>query len=216
MHYIQAHILDKLASSKTLRNKDMRPPNVESNLYQYHLMQLQKQNFIKKTEGVYTLSNNGLAYADIFSNKLKKQRPQPKIVSILFVYNDKEQLILRHKQRQPFIDTYGLVVGKMHQNEDIETAALREYKEKVSSTTKPIELNYFGTAHITIKQNGCTVSEFIGLMQTVKAGTGAIDNKYSAFYGRDDLKNIDLMPSVKELIEAYFERRNFIEQTIDI
>jgi hypothetical protein len=216
MHYIQSYILDKLASSRMLRNKDMRPPQVESNLYQYHLLQLQKLKFIKKIDGGYTLSKNGLAYADMFSNQLKKQRPQPKIVNVLFVTNDKRQLLLRHKQRQPFIETYGLVVGKIHQNEDIRTAALREFKEKVSSEDKPSELSYFGTAHITIKQNGCTISEYIGLMQSVKVDRVVVDNENSAFYSFGAIKTMNLMPSVIELIGAYKNHEIFLEKTIEI
>ena len=61
MHYIQTHILDQLIHTQVLRNRDMRPANIESNLYQYHLLQLQKLGFVEKIENGYTLTGPGLA-----------------------------------------------------------------------------------------------------------------------------------------------------------
>lgn len=63
MHYIKQYILDKLVFAEYLRNRDMRPPGVESNLYQYHLKELLKDGYIKKLETGYTLSKKGLQYA---------------------------------------------------------------------------------------------------------------------------------------------------------
>lgn len=214
MHYIQSHILDKLVYANYLRNRDMRPPNVESNLYQYHLLQLQREGYVEKDEQGYKLSARGLAYADRHSTTLKKTRSQPKLITVLFVVNDKEQILLHPKHRQPFKDTLSLPSGKIHLDETVFEAAQREFKEKVNDNFKIEKLEHIGTAHYTITQDDFVVSDYVALL--IKVSVGDYEkSEVSDFY---DIKDIQgkLTPSVSELINAYQTRAVFSEATISM
>ncbi len=213
MHFIQTHILDKLICTKVLRNRDMRPPNVESNLYQYHLLQLQKDGFVDKVEGGYTLTGPGLAYADRHSTSLKKTRKQPKVITTVFISNHRGELLLVPKKRQPFMGVMNLPSGKIHLEETIEEAAKREIQEKVSPDAIVTNLKHFGAAHMTIKQNGFVISDYISLLLTCDI-QGHNENS-GMFVKLSEIYSIDLVPSVKELIEAYENKSVFTENIIE-
>ena len=216
MHYIQAHILDKLVYANYLRNRDMRPPNVESNLYQYHLLQLQKEGFVDKTEHGYCLSARGLAYADRHSTALKKTRSQPKLITVLFVVNDKGHILLRPKQRQPFKETLSLPSGKIHLDETIFEAAQREFREKVNDHFIINNLEHIGTAHFTIRQDEFVISDYIALLITVRV-TDIDVSEIASFYDIDTLLTANnLTPGVAELLHAYRTNAVFSEATIDM
>lgn len=216
MHYIQSHILDKLVYANYLRNRDMRPPNVESNLYQYHLLQLQREGFVDKTERGYCLSARGLAYADRHSTALKKTRTQPKLITVLFVVNDKGEILLRPKQRQPFKDTLSLPSGKIHLDETIFEAAQREFREKVNEHTEISNLEHIGTAHYTVRQGEFVISDYIALLVAIRVADIDV-SEIASFYAIDELlASTGLTPSVPELLEAYRSKAVFSEATIDI
>lgn len=214
MHYIQAYILDTLTRTKILRNKDMRPPKVESNLYQYHLLQLQKEGYVKKLDSKYTLSKRGLAYASKHSSTLKKERPQPQVLTILFVTNPKGQLFVRTKQRQPFIGMQGLVLGKVHIGESVNDAVVREYQERVSDDVNNIEFEIFGTAHIVVKQDDCIISDYIGLLASVNSQNNRTCSN-GVFYSLDAISSLNLAPGVSNLINAYINKATFTEAILN-
>lgn len=214
MHYIQQYILDKLVYAEFLRNRDMRPPHVESNLYQYHLVQLQKDGYIRKQDKAYTLTEHGLAYADTHSTTLKKARPQPKVVTILFVTNSQGQILIRTKQRQPFIGQLGLVFGKMHKNETIHEAASREFIEKVNDSVDGLRFKQCGVAHFVITSGVCVISDFIGILLTTNVSDDIAIKPFAQFYDPADLPAEKLSPSTAELLTAFQEQQQFLEHTI--
>ena len=66
-HHVQKHIMNVLTYIKFARFRDLRPPNIETNLYSYRLRKLQKSGWVIKTEKGYTLSSKGLIYVDRIS-----------------------------------------------------------------------------------------------------------------------------------------------------
>lgn len=215
MHYIQLHILDKLVKSRFLKNKDMRPNHVESNLYQYHLARLIKQGFLKKTEQGYTLRSKGLNYAARHSIHLKKKRVQPVILTLLFITDNKGRLVLRQKQRQPFIGQYSLIMGKLHTNETLADSASREFFEKISEKECP-KFEYLGTAHLNISQEGCNITESIILMMSGQFSADTDLKDEAMPLNLNEINNWDLSPGTKELIEAYLNKQKFVEINIDL
>lgn len=215
MHYIQSYILDKLVYADYLRNRDMRPPNVESNLYQYHLLQLQKEGFVEKTENGYRLSARGLAYADRHSTTLKKTRSQPKLITVLFVVNDKNEIFLQPKLRQPFKDSLSLPSGKIHLDETIFEAAQRELHEKVDKHLTIDNLEHIGSAHFTVKQSGFVISDYIALLIKVPLNNQnkLTDNYY---FDLESLPEKQLTPGVSRLVKAYNNKSIFSEAVIEI
>ena len=192
----------------------MRPANVESNLYQYHLLQLQKQGFIIKQDNVYMLTGRGLSYADRHSTTLKKTRSQPKLITVLFLANNDGELLLVPKVRQPFMDTLNLPSGKIHLEETIAEAAAREFEEKLPHSIELNSLDHFGVSHITIKQDDFVVSDYIALLMR---GTIDITGELppgSMLVNPVATQGLKLMPSVSELLEAYLSQCVFSENVV--
>ncbi|MBP9738313.1 NUDIX domain-containing protein [Candidatus Saccharibacteria bacterium] len=199
MHYIQKYILDKLISSAYLRNRDMRPPHTESNLYQYHLKRLIDSGFIQKQGSEYTLSTKGLQYADRHSSELKDERSQPKLVTILLLENEAGEVLLIPRKKQPFIGMYNLPSGKIHEGESLLEAGHRELAEKVG-IEGGIELRPAGTVHLAISDGSETISEFYGFVLT--GVFGQHHNAIGRFFSRDGSIDEQLMPGVKQILQT--------------
>lgn len=214
MHYIQTHILDKLIHAEELRNRDMRPPNIDSNLYQYHLMRLQKEGYVTKEDIYYKLSGRGLAYADGHSTTLRKTRSQPKLITVVFLHNQNDEVLLVPRIRQPFMGMLNLPSGKIHLNESVEEAGRREIAEKAGEGLQTGELNHIGVAHIIINQSSYTISDYVALL--LEAGVANIPEKTGKFVSLHNLNSENLMPSVIELLQAYKSKLAFSEHVINI
>ena len=207
MHYIQLYILDQLVLHKYLRNSEMRPPRVESNLYQYHLKRLIASGCVFKVEEGYTLSARGLAYADRHSTALRAQRPQPKLVTTLLLTNTLGEVLLVPRAKQPFIGLLNLPSGKIHEGESLIESAQRELCEKVG--IDGIDLTHAATAHIRLESGGILISDAYSFVMT-----GKIEAQFNiaGFYNPDNLPE-ELMPGIRPLIKAALAGENYIEIT---
>ncbi len=162
MHHIQLEILSRLMYRKYLRFSAMRPERVDSNLFQYHLKKLLKDNFVVKVEQGYTLGPKGLQYADRFSSELRGERRQPKTVVGVVLRNDKGDCLLVPKERQPFVGDWLLPAGKIHEGEPLADAAARELGEKAG--IEGANLEFQCTVRVSILYLETTISEYICLL----------------------------------------------------
>lgn len=213
MHFIQSHILDSLVQAKTLRNRDMRPPGVESNLYQYHLLQVQRDGYVTKTPNGYTLTGLGLAYADRHSVPLKKPRPQPKIVTVLFVTDPAGRIAMKPKIRQPFIGDLSVPFGKLHLQETIAAAVEREMTEKLGFAEGIEQMRHIGSAHITLMQGDVTVSDYMALLVHAPLSYAPKLTNGADFFDPADVDD-RLAPGSIELISAFRCGSVFYEATV--
>ena len=127
MHFVRKHILRYLMVHDTARFRDMRPSRVDSNLYAYHLKQLQKDGFVSLFDGLYTLSPGGMRYADHLSLASTEPRWQPKIITKLVIQNSWGEVLMWPKYRQPFLGLWSLPTGKVHyEDKSLREASLRE------------------------------------------------------------------------------------------
>lgn len=134
-HHIQKSIIDVLMHKKYARFRDMRPGDVDTNLYSYHLKLLQKRGFVKKASEGYTLDEQGLLFVDRVSTKSLKIRTQPKIITMLVVQNSNGDILLFKRKRQPYADLWTLPYGKLHIDDvSVIAAAQRECSEKIGLT----------------------------------------------------------------------------------
>lgn len=113
-HHIQKHIISVLIHQQYARFRDMRPPNVDTNLYSYHLKLLQKRQMVQKTDKGYCLDKAGLLYVDRVSLKSLNIRTQPKIITMIVLQNADGDVLLQKRAKQPHIDTWTLPYGKLH------------------------------------------------------------------------------------------------------
>ena len=162
MHNIQYSILTLLMTNKVRRFSELRPERVDSNLFQYHLKKLITDGYVEKIAGGYTLSARGLNYADRHSSSLKTERSQPKIIAVVIVRNSKGEILVVQKPQQPWLGTYHLPAGKVHDREPVAEAGQRELLEKTGLSLNDIQ--QIASVHITIRLGDTVVSEYYGIV----------------------------------------------------
>ncbi|MBI3984041.1 NUDIX domain-containing protein [Candidatus Microgenomates bacterium] len=148
MHYIQQKIMYVLALTDSARFSQLKPQEIESNLFIYHLRQLMRDKLVvKNTDKTYSLSIQGKAYADTINWKTLKPRSQPKIVNLIACKNDHGEYLLYRRKHQPFIGLTGFPYGKIHLGETITESSERELLDKTNLKTA---LKHRGDAYVTV------------------------------------------------------------------
>jgi 8-oxo-dGTP pyrophosphatase MutT (NUDIX family) len=221
MHRLQQEILSRLIHSDDLRYADIKPPEVEGNLFMYHLRQLMAQNLVEKLpNGRYCLSADGKTYADSLSLKTFQPRIQPRIVTLMACRDTEGRWLMFRRKRQPLLGMVGFPYGKIHLGETVLQAAERELKEKTGLSAF---LLHRGDGYVTISSNGKPVSQVMFHLFQGKGVTGELKDSGSGEAFWADLAEIDqseLIPSVSDLIRQVestpIERRFFVELSYEL
>jgi ADP-ribose pyrophosphatase YjhB (NUDIX family) len=159
MHRLQQHILSQLIHYPERRYADLKPDEVEGNLFMYHLRQLMAAGWvIKREDGKYELTPDGLRYAESLSLKTFSPRIQPRIVTLLVCRNEVGEVLLYRRHRQPLIGLSGFPYGKIHLGETILEAAGRELSEKTGLAAR---LTHRGDGYITTYVGAEMVSQIM-------------------------------------------------------
>lgn len=159
MHHIQAKILRKLLYVADSNYAGMRPEQVESNHFAYHLEQLVKSRLVVKVGKRYRLSTTGLALIDRLSHEKMSDRVQPHIVTAIDLTTPNGQTLLFKRNFQPYLYLLGFPLGKVHYEEAIATAAARELQEKTGLSDIPLE--HRGMVYIEARQEEVTISKVL-------------------------------------------------------
>lgn len=141
LHYIQNQIIQKLTFAPIASFSDLRPSDLESDKFNYHLQKLVKDNFITKIEGKYALSDHGKVYSSKidFENEVLQVEKQPKL-SVLVIctreIDGKQEFLIQTRIKQPFYGYMGFATGKLKFSEPVELAGARELLEETGITAK--------------------------------------------------------------------------------
>lgn len=158
MHYIQKYVLSRLAKLDNCRYRDIKPKDVEGNLFAYHLAQLMKQGLVQHQGNYYSLTAAGMRHVDQLSSLTEQPRIQPKIVTQIACQNSDGEWLLYRRNRQPFKGMIGFPYGKIHLGETIQVAANRELKEKSGLTAN---LTHIGEAYVISYEQDQLVSHML-------------------------------------------------------
>ncbi len=135
LSYIQNEILVQfIQKEKNLRYSDVRPEGLDNDLFNYHLQELVKKDYIQKSEdGLYSLTRSGNQYVGQL-DALGRQRPTFKASIIAWVLRRNEDGVLeilnQERKRQPFYGDHSSIAGKILPGEKIIDAAKRKLKEE--------------------------------------------------------------------------------------
>lgn len=150
-HHIQRRIIEALYKKDVGSFADIRPDNIESNQFTYHLKQLIQAGFIQKLgAGKYQLSKRGLAYCDRLSESLDyKIRIQPKIITLFSIHSNKSnEVLIWQRPHQPYLNLLSHPTGKIHLGESLNEAIKREASEKLGFL--PVKLEHRADIYVTI------------------------------------------------------------------
>jgi ADP-ribose pyrophosphatase YjhB (NUDIX family) len=215
-HHLQRQIIERLTYADSLRFSDLKPAELESNIFMYHIRQLQKLGLVDKDEtGKYKLSIAGLTYVDSISFTSLKVRKQPKLISILAVKNQRGEWLLAKRKIQPYIGEYMFVSGKQHFGESSKDHAARELHEKTGMQI-PLELRGFIDIQISSSE-GTLMTHILGgvYVGTCENNGFPQDTPKFAFEWVKDLENVKdkLMPGTYKITELLASRDDlFYEQ----
>ena len=212
-HHIQKHILKVLTYSDYARFRDMRPKNIDSNLYNYHLKLLIKEGLVSKNEHGYSLSPQGMRLADHVSVEKYEYRQQPKLLTKLIHINEKNEIILWPKYKQPFIGRWSLPSGKMHyEDTDVESAVLRE--ARYLTAKEPDSLRHVGTVEYSVFVANVLVTHTIAHVFTARLID--ITHDRAQFWPLEDLHKIDLSPGTLPTIHAVLQEQEYFYKQFTI
>lgn len=202
-HHIQKSILKYLTNKKAARYSEMKPENIDSNLYAYHLKKLLKLDFIIKESNLYTLSPHGQNYVENISLSEFNFRNQPKITTRILLKNKKGQYFLTKRSKQPLIDMWGFASGKTHiEDERIIDAAQREVSDKIGLNIR--SLKHVGNYYAKILSQGEIVSNtlshvFSATLSELETHSLKISNSQN-WFSTDEMTELDLIPDTLDLI----------------
>lgn len=209
-HHIQQKILNILMHHEVLRFSELKPKELESNIFMYHLKSLIRQGYVDKCAAGYLLAPKGLHYVDILSNTNLKPRKQPKILAILVVKNDAGLVLMAKRKVQPYINLLMFPSGKQHIIETINEHTSRESLEKLGVN---IDFTYKGMAEIVILEKGIIISHVIAHVQYASADISLPkdDDRFSySWYDLNNTGNDLFMPGTKEIYRELAKSDKFL------
>lgn len=130
---IQLQILANiLKSDDGLKYSEAQVPDIESDLYNYHLQQLVKKGLVKKSFDRYVLTKEGAIEVSRIDAKgnLKTFLKVSVLFSALRTVDGKLELVSEIRKRQPLYGDRGIMAGTVQKGEFITDAAKRKLKEE--------------------------------------------------------------------------------------
>jgi predicted transcriptional regulator len=133
MHHIQKKIIHTLTRKETARFAELRPKNLDGNIFTYHLKQLMAAKLVSKTEnGDYILTQKGkLAGINIQLGSMEELE-QAHSVLFLAARNSKNEWMLRKRSVHPAYGKVGFLHCEPNASESIFDTAASVFKERTS------------------------------------------------------------------------------------
>ena len=145
LSWIQYHILIELTRHSMRRYSQLRPKDVEGNLFMYHLKGLIKDGQVEKADGQYQLTIKGLQFVGTLSLKTGRTRKQPKILNAIICRNEAGEYLMTRWRRQPNAELVSFPHGMMHYGEAAIDMAAHELGEKAGLKA---DLEYRGDVYV--------------------------------------------------------------------
>lgn len=171
MHWIQRHILKTLTVSKGCRYSELKPDNVDGNLFMYHLKQLDRGGFLKKNEGRYCLTKEGKRFVGGMSLKTGKPTQTPKCFVMTYCTNSSGYTLLFDWNRQPYLGHTSLPFSRLRYGETLLTAAENNLKHKSGLTGK---LTFAGTVNIIVNKGDEITTQYLAHIFRASGITGTL------------------------------------------
>jgi ADP-ribose pyrophosphatase YjhB (NUDIX family) len=204
MHEIQKYILHKLMFAKDARYSELKPEDVEGNLFSYHMNILKKEGQIETHAGKYRLTAGGKRHAIRLSSSTLVPRIQPTIVTMV-VLKHKGKYLLHKRTRLPFIGKIGFPYGKIHLEERVKEAAERELLEKAGLKA---DLKHCGDVYLTIHNETELVSHMLCHVFSGSKIEGEPQER--CFWGMiGDYSNTDLIPGTLQIEKMLKKEKGF-------
>jgi len=199
-HHLQKDILIKLVVCESARFAELKPKNIDGNLFTYHLQQLIRQKYVKKNDdGSYCLTPQGKALGINSQLSPKEYLEQAHDILLLAVKKDNTWL-LRRRLAQPMFGRYGFVHGEPIASESVTETATKILQQK---TGLKAVFTPRGTGYVRIFLDNELESFTSFTLLEAKEITGKllpkVGNGENAWLKNPDFSGDDMVPSMASL-----------------
>ncbi len=139
-HDIQMHILRKLITADSgLRYRDMKPEEIENDLYNYHLKYLVRDGYVSHEHSLYFLTDDGKKYVediaplDPIGNVSELFRVNV-LAGVIRKHGHTIEILNQHRKRHPYYGDTGIIGGTVRKGERIVDAASRKLFDETGLT----------------------------------------------------------------------------------
>lgn len=211
IHPIQHHIISVLMQTDAARFSDMRPDDVDTNLYSYHLKKLLESTLVVKNERQYMLSALGLRYGDRLTHAqhvLEQSHAQ-----IMFVVQNSDgDILLQQRQTQPFIHEWTLPTTPLIADEPLEVTA-QGAASRLLGIRESVQ--HAGVCHVRVSQADNFI--YSALIHVFRAYQDDIETSEQLRWARPHkLAALQLAPAVQEIMTRTFFRDPFFFEEFDV
>ena len=158
-HHLQKNIIRLLLDQNGLKFSELKPKNIESNLFMYHMGRVKKLGLVEKKDSLYRLTAVGKQYVDRVNLDTIEFRIQPKVITLLALKRADGKWLLIERKHQPFLNAKGFPSGKVHYSERLIDAAEREMQEKAN--INGVELELRGNVSLRFLKDGEVVNHIL-------------------------------------------------------
>lgn len=202
MHWIQRHILRQLSSSDGSRYSELRPKDVEGNLFMYHLNQMMKGGLVDKQAAKYALTEKGKAIVAQMSMRKGAPIAVPNIL-VIVVYRQDDQQVLYRWTRQPYRGSISFPFGRLHTGWTVlgMAASQLHFKTGLSAT----DFKLLGNVSVQIMKGEDLKQHYLAHIVEAMGPGGEMeqdDLTGEAFWGDiDRVRDTEIMPGFREIWE---------------
>lgn len=217
-HHIQRSIIYKLSFTDTMRFSDLKPDDVESKLFTYHLKKAVASGLvIKNTDGLYALSQEGRRVSTgvgTAEQKLITERPYSVLLLVVRRKSDDSWLFYK-RPIHPMLGYEGFMHANPSTLVDAELAAAQQCKLKTGLTGSFMAL---GGGYFRIYK-GTELESFthftVLFCEDVEGNLADTDNYY--WVQKPEFATELLFPGTEDIYNAYLARKPFfLERTFQL
>ena len=199
LHHIQRSILDILSTAQSSRYSDVKPDDIDGNIFTYHLRQLISQQLITKNEdGSYALTEKGKNY---IVHRYENPLLQAHSIFLIVIKKDNKWL-LRERLVQPLLGMSGFIHGEPLANKPLLQTAAHRLQEKTGLNV-PLAIHSSGLIRIMRGEVCESFSHAIIIFgETNEDASIDTDNTGRQLWvTEDELSSTTILPSCSDLIE---------------
>ena len=200
-HHIQKKIIQNLVEHESVRYSQLKPADMDGNVFTYHLHLLIKMGLIEKLEdGTYRLTSKGKLYG--VTNSLSKNETLEQAHAIILLsIRSGDKWLLRKRLVQPMFDMFGFVHGEPKAGESIEQSAARILHDRTGLAGK-YKVKGFGYITLTSQTEKVSYTNFTLVEVTEAKGKLAAQDAHgqNIWIDTPDFTAKDMIPSMPDLV----------------
>lgn len=213
-HHLQRDILHLLVTSESARFSELKPKDIDGNVFTYHIQQLIKQKLVQKsTDGTYSLTARGKATGINILLTPTELLEQAHSVLFMAVRNENGDWLLRRRKAHPVFGKAGFIHGEPVLGESVTTTAAKVVQAKTGLNA---EFIVRGSGYIRIFQSDAMESfTHFTLLETRNPSGQLINGSVTGeniWLRTPDFRADDMIPSMPDLVEALAEPGIFFRE----